>query len=86
MIATKASSPMQYVSWTVSDTLVMTRRNLLRYVRLPQLLIFSTIQPVMLLEQPSMSSVLPLGGSAVQRTKGTPPRAPRAAAAIGSPA
>ena len=47
MIATKPSSPLQYVSWTVSDTLVMTRRNLLRYVRLPQLLIFSTIQPVM---------------------------------------
>lgn len=47
MIATKPSSPLQYVSWTVSDTLVMTRRNLLRYVRLPQLLIFSTTQPVM---------------------------------------
>ncbi len=47
MIATKPNSPLQYVSWTISDTLVMTRRNLLRYVRLPQLLIFSTIQPVM---------------------------------------
>src|SRR5438309_1483357 len=35
------------VSWVVSDALAMTRRNLLRYVRLPNLLVFSTIQPVM---------------------------------------
>ena len=35
--------------WGVSDTMVITWRNLLRYVRLPQLLIFSSIQPVMLL-------------------------------------
>ena len=33
----------------VSDTAVITRRNLLRNVRLPQLLLFSTIQPVMFL-------------------------------------
>jgi ABC transporter DrrB family efflux protein len=33
--------------WAVSDTLVLTRRNLLRYVRVPALLAFSTIQPVM---------------------------------------
>jgi ABC transporter DrrB family efflux protein len=33
----------------VTDTLVITRRNLLRNVRLPQLLLFSTIQPVMFL-------------------------------------
>ena len=33
--------------WTVLDTLVIARRNLLRYIRLPQLLVFSTIQPVM---------------------------------------
>lgn len=33
--------------WGVSDTLVVAHRNLLRYVRLPQLLAFSTIQPVM---------------------------------------
>ena len=31
----------------ISDILVMTQRNLLRYIRLPQLIIFSTIQPVM---------------------------------------
>ncbi|GGI08991.1 ABC transporter permease [Egicoccus halophilus] len=34
---------------TLTDTLVLTRRNLLRNVRLPQLLLFSTIQPVMFL-------------------------------------
>ena len=33
--------------WSVSDTLAITKRNLLRYVRLPTLLIFSTIQPIM---------------------------------------
>jgi ABC transporter DrrB family efflux protein len=34
---------------TVSDTWVITRRNLLRNVRLPQLLLFSTVQPIMFL-------------------------------------
>jgi ABC transporter DrrB family efflux protein len=33
--------------WALSDALAMTKRNLLRYVRLPTLLMFSTIQPVM---------------------------------------
>jgi len=33
----------------VFDTWVITRRNLLRYVRLPQLLVFATIQPTMFL-------------------------------------
>jgi ABC transporter DrrB family efflux protein len=33
----------------VVDTVVITRRNLLRNVRLPQLLLFSTVQPVMFL-------------------------------------
>lgn len=31
----------------VSDTLVMTRRNLVHYVRVPSLIVFSTITPVM---------------------------------------
>ena len=35
--------------WAISDTWVIMRRNLLRYVRIPQLLIFSTVQPIMLL-------------------------------------
>jgi ABC transporter DrrB family efflux protein len=33
----------------VSDTLVIARRNLLRNVRLPQLLLFATVQPIMFL-------------------------------------
>ena len=33
--------------WAVHDGLVLTRRNLLRYLRIPTLLVFSTIQPVM---------------------------------------
>src|SRR5579864_7401488 len=32
---------------TVSDILIMTKRNLLRYQRLPRLIIFSFIQPIM---------------------------------------
>jgi len=35
--------------WTFSDIGVMTKRNMMSYVRLPQLLVFSTIQPVMFL-------------------------------------
>ncbi len=38
---------MTSVQWTASDALAMTRRNLLRYVRIPNLLVFSTVQPVM---------------------------------------
>jgi ABC-2 type transport system permease protein/oleandomycin transport system permease protein len=34
-------------AWVASDALVMTKRNLLRYLRLPNLLVFSTVQPVM---------------------------------------
>ncbi len=34
---------------TVRNTAAITRRNLLRFVRLPQLLLFSTVQPVMFL-------------------------------------
>lgn len=37
------------IFWAISDVLVMTRRGLLRYIRIPQLLVFSTIQPVMFL-------------------------------------
>ena len=45
----QTSSPglWQRLSYNVNDTLVMAWRNLIRYVRLPQLLVFSTIQPVM---------------------------------------
>jgi len=34
-------------AWVVSDAAQMTKRNLLRYIRLPNLVVFSTIQPVM---------------------------------------
>ena len=49
MMDAKASLPAYRFVWNFSDTIVMTWRNLLRFIRLPQLLIFSTIQPVMLL-------------------------------------
>ncbi|CAN5252955.1 ABC transporter permease [soil metagenome] len=38
--------PGSRLSWAVSDAMAITGRNLLTYVRLPQLLVFSTIQPV----------------------------------------
>lgn len=39
----------QGFKWVVSDILAMTWRGLIRYIRLPQLLVFSTIQPVLFL-------------------------------------
>ena len=33
--------------WGITDALTVTRRNLVMYTRLPQLVVFSTIQPVM---------------------------------------
>jgi ABC-2 type transport system permease protein/oleandomycin transport system permease protein len=35
------------LTYAVSDALAMTRRNLIRYLRIPTLLVFSTVQPVM---------------------------------------
>lgn len=35
------------LGWAASDALVVTKRNLLRYTRLPSLIVFSTITPVM---------------------------------------
>jgi ABC-2 type transport system permease protein/oleandomycin transport system permease protein len=35
------------VTWEIRDALVITKRNLLKYVRVPTLLIFSTVQPIM---------------------------------------
>ncbi len=45
--ATRPASARVAFHHVVSDTLVMTRRSLLRYVRVPTLLVFSTVQPVM---------------------------------------
>lgn len=39
----------QSITYNITDTWAITRRNLLRYVRLPQLLFFSSVQPVMFL-------------------------------------
>lgn len=43
------STVVERVWWNIHDTLVIARRNLTYYTRLPQLLVFSTIQPVMFL-------------------------------------
>jgi len=40
---------MDRIKHEITDTLVITKRNLLRYVRLPRLLFFSSIQPIMFL-------------------------------------
>ena len=45
--AAAASQHHSPLYWTVADAVAVTRRNLLRYVRVPTLLLFSTIQPVM---------------------------------------
>ncbi|MSR70466.1 ABC transporter permease [Candidatus Kaiserbacteria bacterium] len=37
------------IKWFVSDLLVMLERNIVKYVRLPQLMVFSSIQPIMFL-------------------------------------
>lgn len=37
------------LKWTFLDTLTVTKRNLIKYTRSPQLIIFATIQPVMFL-------------------------------------
>jgi ABC-2 type transport system permease protein/oleandomycin transport system permease protein len=39
--------PSDRVKWTIQDAVTMTRRNLIHIIRVPQLLVFSTIQPVM---------------------------------------
>ena len=44
---TRAATSGISARWAVADALAMTWRNLLKYIRLPTLLVFSTIQPVM---------------------------------------
>ncbi|MCI0688353.1 MAG: ABC transporter permease, partial [Sporichthyaceae bacterium] len=46
MAITTNASRQNSLGRTVADIAVITRRNLIRVVRLPQLLLFSTIQPV----------------------------------------
>ena len=45
--ADESADRFQQFLWNFTDTFVVARRNLLRYLRLPQLLVFSTIQPIM---------------------------------------
>jgi len=46
---TSEATLMERIRWNFADTFVVTRRNLMYYVRQPQLLIFATIQPVIFL-------------------------------------
>ena len=46
-VTTRPPESRSQVAWTISDIAAITRRNLLKYVRVPTLLVFSTIQPVM---------------------------------------
>lgn len=39
----------KYITYQISDIFIITRRNLYRYLRLPQLVVFSSIQPIMFL-------------------------------------
>ena len=39
--------PGQRVRFALNDAAILTRRNLLQYIRIPTLLVFSTVQPVM---------------------------------------
>ncbi len=43
------STPLRVVWWTIHDSLVMTRRNLIYYIREPRLIFFAGIQPVIFL-------------------------------------
>jgi ABC-2 type transport system permease protein/oleandomycin transport system permease protein len=42
-----ALTPSDRVRWTINDALTLTKRNIIHIFRVPQLLVFSTIQPVM---------------------------------------
>ena len=46
-VADRRPIPRRPLWWTFSDAAAVTRRNLYRYVRVPTLLLFSTIQPIM---------------------------------------
>jgi ABC transporter DrrB family efflux protein len=44
---TKSAGTGSRVRWAIADALTVTRRNLIAYVRIPESLFFSTVQPVM---------------------------------------
>ncbi len=64
LVATRTESGGSKLSWLVSDSLAITGRYLKAYQRVPQLLVFSTIQPVMfvLLFRYVFGSAIPLPG------------------------
>jgi ABC-2 type transport system permease protein/oleandomycin transport system permease protein len=43
----QAVASSERIRWTIIDALTITKRNLIHIVRVPQLLVFSTVQPVM---------------------------------------
>ena len=45
--AAPTTIPQQSIQRFLSDAIVLTKRNLLKYRRVPTLLVFSTVQPVM---------------------------------------
>lgn len=48
-LSTSSNAPTGWIGWAFHDAFVMTRRNLQRYLRLPENLVAITIQPIMFL-------------------------------------
>lgn len=46
-MATLALTPSDRLRWTIADALTVSKRNIIHVFRVPQLLVFSTVQPVM---------------------------------------
>ena len=46
-ITSRPTGAGERLRWALSDAMALTGRNLLAYIRLPQLIVFSTIQPIM---------------------------------------
>ncbi len=63
---TNEATMMERLKWNFTDTIVVTRRNLMYYVRQPELLIFATIQPVIFL----LLFTFVFGGAIVSSTNG----------------
>ena len=43
----EAAQPVSGLTWALRDTLALVKRNLLHYTRVPQLLVFTFVQPIM---------------------------------------
>jgi ABC transporter DrrB family efflux protein len=46
-VTTRPAVSRSQLAWTISDIAAITKRNLIKYIRVPTLLVFSTVQPVM---------------------------------------